>query len=146
MATRKPRLDFEAIKSVADFGTVLAHYDAKGELSLKGANTGSGQIAMHCPFHDDQTPSLSVNRDKGVFNCHAAGCDCSGNVLDFVLAMEVMAGRLGKDDVRASAERLAEIVGFAVEGRKTASEPRRASPGAKRTNPCPECGRSWQAW
>ena len=63
---------------------------------------------MHCPFHDDQTPSLSVNRDKGVFNCHAAGCDCSGNVLDFVLAMEVKAGRLGKDDVRASAERLAE--------------------------------------
>ena len=30
MATRNPRLDFDALKSVADFGTVLTHYVALG--------------------------------------------------------------------------------------------------------------------
>ena len=138
MATRNPRLDFDALKSVADFGTVLTHYAALGELSLNGTNTQSRQLSLHCPFHDDITPSLSVNRDKGVFNCHAAGCGCSGNVLDFVLAMEVMAGRLAKDELRQAAERLAAIVGFAVEDRKTASEPRRAPKRGKRTKPRPE--------
>jgi len=132
MATRNPRLDFDVLKSVADFGTVLMHYAALGELSLKGANTQSRQLSLHCPFHDDTTPSLSVNRDKGVFNCHAAGCGCRGNVLDFVLAMEVMAGRLAKDELRQAAERLAAIGGFAVEARKTASESRRASKRGER--------------
>lgn len=138
MATRTPRLDFDALKSVADFGTVLTHYTALGELSLSGTNMQSRQLSLHCPFHDDTTPSLSVNRDKGVFNCHAAGCGCRGNVLDFVLAMEAMAGRLAKDELRQAAERLAAIVGFAVEARKTASEPRRASKRGKRAKPCPD--------
>jgi DNA primase len=128
---RKPRLNFDALKSVADFGTVLEHYDVRGELSLKGSNTRSGQISMRCPFHDDDNPSLSVNRDKGIFNCHAESCGRHGNVLDFVLAMEVMAGRLGENDVRQAGECLAEIIGFDVSGQKTASEPRRASQGAE---------------
>lgn len=135
--SRTPRLDFDALKSVADFGTVLEHYDAKGELSLKGTNSRNGQISMHCPFHDDQTPSLSVNRDKGVFNCHASGCGRSGNVLDFVLAMEVMAERLGEDDIREAAMLLAAIVGFSENDQRPPAKPRRASPGSKRAKPRP---------
>ena len=38
-------------------------------------------ISARCPFHDDQRASLSVNLEKGVYNCHA-GCG-SGGVLDF---------------------------------------------------------------
>lgn len=28
---------------------------------------------VSCPFHEDQTPSLSVNLDKQVFKCHSCG-------------------------------------------------------------------------
>ena len=31
-----------------------------------------------CPFHGDQTPSLSINREAGVFKCHAGGCGLAG--------------------------------------------------------------------
>ena len=33
----------------------------------------------HCPFHDDQTPSLSINIETGQFHCHA--CGIQGNKL-----------------------------------------------------------------
>lgn len=35
-----------------------------------------------CPFHDDKTPSLSINLNHGAFKCHA--CRVSGgDVIDF---------------------------------------------------------------
>ena len=34
-----------------------------------------------CPFHDDDTPSLSVSPDKGLWNCF--GCDKGGDVISF---------------------------------------------------------------
>lgn len=37
--------------------------------------------AVRCPFHSDRTPSLSVNVEKGVWNC-LAGCG-RGGILDF---------------------------------------------------------------
>ncbi len=36
----------------------------------------------NCPFHNDKTPSLSVDREKGLFNCF--GCGESGDVFNFV--------------------------------------------------------------
>ena len=39
-----------------------------------------------CPFHDDKTPSLSVDRGKGLFNCF--GCGESGDVFDLVMKMK----------------------------------------------------------
>lgn len=36
-----------------------------------------------CPFHEDKSPSLSVNREKGLFNCF--GCGAGGDVFDFVM-------------------------------------------------------------
>lgn len=47
------------------------------ELTKKGkSHTGL------CPFHDDANPSLSVDRDKGLYNCF--GCGESGDVFDLV--------------------------------------------------------------
>ena len=38
---------------------------------LSGLN-GSQRGTVHCPFHDDRTPSLSIDLAKGVFRCHGA--------------------------------------------------------------------------
>lgn len=40
---------------------------------------GNGNI--HCPFHDDQHTSLSLNIDKGVWSCK--GCGNQGGILEF---------------------------------------------------------------
>jgi DNA primase len=36
-----------------------------------------------CPFHEDKSPSLSVNPEKGLFHCF--GCGASGDVFIFVM-------------------------------------------------------------
>ena len=77
-------VDFEALKAQADFRTVLAHY---------GFAAGRGdQFTIRCPFHDDRTPSCSINVSKGLFHCF--GCPASGNVLDFVHRMEARGGEV----------------------------------------------------
>lgn len=39
-----------------------------------------------CCFHDDKTPSLSVNQERKVWKCHP--CDIGGSVIDFVMLKE----------------------------------------------------------
>jgi putative DNA primase/helicase len=38
-----------------------------------------------CIFHDESTPSLAFNPEKGVYHCH--GCGAGGDVLDFAMAL-----------------------------------------------------------
>jgi DNA primase len=83
-----------------------------------------------CPFHNEKTPSFSVNPELGVYFCF--GCQKSGDSitfireiehLDFVEAVERLAARagitlrydnvaVGKD--RKRKERLSEVVGAAI--------------------------------
>ncbi|MEO8349399.1 MAG: DNA primase [Acidobacteriota bacterium] len=55
-----------------------------------------------CPFHNERTPSFTVDRDKGLYHCF--GCGAGGDVihfvrqidrLDFPEAIEALAGRFG---------------------------------------------------
>lgn len=39
------------------------------------------EFRCRCPFHDDSTPSMFVNDDKGVYHCF--GCGAKGNVYTF---------------------------------------------------------------
>jgi DNA primase len=55
-----------------------------------------------CPFHKEQTPSFTINDDKGFYHCF--GCKASGDVIGFIKdyeninyveAVEKLAGELG---------------------------------------------------
>lgn len=88
-------IDFAHVKANAHFPTVLNAY----EIEFKESGN---ELRCCCPFHEDETPSLSINRKKNIFNCHAASCGHKGNVLDFVARMESM-------DLREAAVKLAKI-------------------------------------
>ncbi len=53
---------------------------AEAGVSLKSA--GGGRLKGLCPFHDEKSPSFSVNPDVGYYHCF--GCGESGNVISFV--------------------------------------------------------------
>src|SRR3954452_6573849 len=79
---------------------------------------GPGRYMGLCPFHEERTPSFSVDADKKVYHCF--GCGASGDVFTFVretegvefgAAMELLADRYGvglerdAEDPRAAARR-----------------------------------------
>lgn len=92
-------LDFIKIRGAVDFPTVLAHYGLTPE--------GQGeQIKLHCPFHDDGTPSCSVNTERNIFKCF--GCNASGNVLEFISMKE----EFGDNSTFKAAQTALKIMGF----------------------------------
>ena len=52
-------------------------------ISLKA--TGHHLFGL-CPFHQERTPSFSINTGKNLWYCH--GCGKGGNVITFVMEME----------------------------------------------------------
>jgi DNA primase len=65
-------------------------------------NAGGGRLKGLCPFHDEKTPSFTVNPSLGFYKCF--GCGVSGDAitfvreiehLDFSDAVEVLARRVG---------------------------------------------------
>ena len=50
---------------------------------VKLARKGKEELAGRCPFHEDDTPSLSVNAAKNLFRCF--GCDVGGGPIDWVM-------------------------------------------------------------
>jgi DNA primase len=78
---------------------------------------GPGRYKGLCPFHEERTPSFSVNADEGFYHCFGCGVggDAFGFVmaiegLDFVGALESLAQRYGieltvEDEDPAAAER-----------------------------------------
>lgn len=101
--------DFEISGSTTNSGLIAQHsIDAVLQRSdLVDLVQGFTQLKKHgnewqgrCPFHDERTPSFSVNSAKGVYYCF--GCSASGDVigflkakqgLDFVEAVEYLADR-----------------------------------------------------
>jgi len=68
-------MEKDQVKAKIDIVSLFEYFGTN--LSKKGkSHTGL------CPFHDDKNPSLSVDQEKGLFNCF--GCGESGDVFDLV--------------------------------------------------------------
>ncbi|NVJ97910.1 MAG: DNA primase [Alphaproteobacteria bacterium] len=66
-----------------------------------------------CPFHNEKTPSFTVNDQKGFYHCF--GCGAHGSVIDFVMgtqgmefmeAIEVLAGEAGMEMPRQTPQQI----------------------------------------
>lgn len=68
----------QEIKSKNDIVDVVSEYLL---LEQRGRN-----FLGVCPFHNDNHPSMSVSREKQIFNCFA--CGTKGNVFNFVMKKE----------------------------------------------------------
>lgn len=71
-------------------------------------HSGPNYFAL-CPFHNEKTPSFSINQDLQIFKCF--GCGESGDVITFIEKIE------GLDFVRAL-EKAAEMAGVTLETRQ----------------------------
>ncbi|MEX2263225.1 MAG: DNA primase [Bryobacteraceae bacterium] len=74
-------MDFVAqLKSSVDIVQVIGEY-----VRLKRSGTGGRYIGL-CPFHNEKSPSFSVNGSLQFFKCF--GCGMGGDVLKFVMEMD----------------------------------------------------------
>jgi DNA primase len=79
-------VSFEEVKSQVSMQDVLAHYGLMQGTQEKPSKRGI-ELRLHCPFHEDSTPSLSISAETGKFHCF--GCHAKGgDIFDFVVAKE----------------------------------------------------------
>ncbi len=78
MAGRFPTAWVDEVYTRADIVDVVSAY-----LPLK--RQGHNFVGL-CPFHNEKSPSFSVNRESNVYYCF--GCKAGGNIVQFVMEME----------------------------------------------------------
>ncbi len=84
------------LKNHADIADVIQQF-----VPLKAS--GTNRYTGRCPFHDDKSPSMSVNSAIGIYKCFA--CNAGGDVFKFVMEHE-------KVDFKAAVEWVARATGF----------------------------------
>jgi len=73
---------YDEIYSRVNLENVLRHYN----LDFKSYRTKKGREFMcPCPFHDDTTPSFSIQQKTGVYNCFVCG---GGDFIKFIKNLE----------------------------------------------------------
>ncbi|HLR92356.1 MAG TPA: DNA primase [Atopostipes sp.] len=75
---RIPEATVDDIRQNTDIVDVVSQY-------LQLRKSGQNHFA-HCPFHEDNTPSFSVNEQKQIFYCFS--CGRGGNVFSFLKEIE----------------------------------------------------------
>jgi DNA primase len=104
-----------------DVARVRAATDIVGLISEHSAlkRQGTRWVGL-CPFHQEKTPSFSVNAEMGVFYCF--GCQRSGDAITFVRELEHV-------DFVEAVRRLADRAGIAItEDAAAGAERRRRAP------------------
>ena len=94
----------EQVVALADMVEVVSQYT---ELRKAGAN-----FSGRCPFHEERTPSFSVNPVEKLYYCF--GCGAGGNLVGFVMAKENL-------DFPAAIEYLADKYGIVLEYEETSA-------------------------
>lgn len=74
-----PDTTIEEIKSRIDLGDLVASY------GIQVQHAGSRLVAC-CPFHNEKTPSFSIDVGRGFYHCF--GCGESGDAIKFVMKQE----------------------------------------------------------
>lgn len=97
MAGRIPQ---SFIDDLLDRIDVVEVIDRRVPLKKSGKNFSSC-----CPFHDEKTPSFSVNQEKQFYYCF--GCGASGNAIGFLMDYERL-------DFPRAVENLADMAGLDV--------------------------------
>jgi DNA primase len=74
-------MEIQEIKQKLSIIVVLNHYSI----------TAIRHKQIHCPFHDDKTPSMQVYEEKGLVYCHSSNCKHGGkhiDQIDFIMHQE----------------------------------------------------------
>lgn len=83
--------------------------EATDTVAVIGAHVGLRQVGRRqmglCPFHNEKSPSFSVNAEEGLYYCF--GCNASGDIISFVQQIEGL-------DFRSAVELLAERAGISL--------------------------------
>ena len=96
------RITQSFLDTLLDRLDIVEVVDRRVKLKKTGKN-----YSARCPFHDEKTPSFSVNPDKQFYYCF--GCGAGGNALGFVMdyenlefpqAVETLASSVGLEVVR----------------------------------------------
>lgn len=117
-------VDFERVKAEVPIAEVLAEYGLQRDMKRRG-----DELVGTCPIHanaDYEKDSFAANTVKNIWQCFS--CGASGNVLDFVMAMEDVS-------VREAALKLQEW--FHID--TTPEQPKQAREG-ERSEPTPDKG------
>ena len=68
----------EQIRSISDIYEIVSDYV---QLKKKGRN-----YFGLCPFHDEKTPSFSINHERQIYKCF--GCGSGGGTINFIMEVE----------------------------------------------------------
>ncbi len=72
-----------------------------------------GRLQGLCPFHQEKTPSFTVNEETGSFYCF--GCQAGGDIFEFSM-------RINGYDFREALEHFAEELGISISRQKSSEE------------------------
>ena len=97
MSGRIPQRFIDELLERVDIVDVV---DSRVPLRKAGKN-----YSARCPFHDEKTPSFSVNPDKQFYYCF--GCGAGGNAIGFVMEFERL-------EFPAAVEKLAALAGLEI--------------------------------
>ena len=108
------RVDVQALQGRVDLGELVGRY-----VELRRAGS---ELVGRCPFHEERTPSFTVNTAKGFVHCF--GCGAHHDAVGFVMAYRGLDFRSAVREIDAGA--------LADAGERPTPVPRQvAEPGAR---------------